>query len=188
MQMNEKFDIKDKIFSIFIRTKCSLFLNKIFLIWFLLVSLLIASVFYGEVSIQKSFEVKILLAPGITGLSFTLALMTATTRVFDEDKLTNIFLSDVGNDKQHELYDLMGAYLLTGLLWVLVALIALADSALNISVLPVQVMMIALTAGAILSLWNLLYGHIRDIMLDVRNNANKLLQEETDLGEKKDSE
>lgn len=166
--------ISINMFIIFWKTLRSLFKNALFWIW----ALLSMGVFLGIrlVGIQESFHISVFLAPGITGLSFTLALIAATTRVFDYNDLAAIFMYKGSDGKAaigKQYYDLIAPYYLSSLLWVLLSLLALLDMVFDLNLFWIKFIAIILTAGGVLSLWQLLYSHLQDVAEKAQDEVDK---------------
>lgn len=170
--------ISINMFTIFLRSFKSLFKNILFWIW----SLLSIGVFFGMwfIGIQESFHISVFLAPGITGLSFTLALIAATTRVFNYNDLAAIFMYKGSNGEGQvgkEYYDLIAPYYLSSLLWVLLSLLALLDMVFDLNIFWIKFIAVILTAGGILSLWQLLYSHMQDVAEKAQDELDKNFDE-----------
>lgn len=177
--MESKYEIKINIFQVFVKSFSSLWKNILFWIWILLS----IGIYVGmnHIGIQKNFHVSVFLTPGITGLSFTLALIAATTRVFDYDDLAAIFLyEDRVNDVKlgQEYYDLIAPYLLSSLLWVITSIIALLDLAFNLDFYWVKFAELVFVVGGILSLWQLLYAHLQDVSEKAQTKINEFIEDE----------
>lgn len=162
--MEKKYEIKINIFQIFFKTLHSLLTNVIFWIW----TIFSVGTFTAMhcFSIQEKFHLSIFLAPGITGLSFTLALIAATTRIFSPEDLAAIFLyenSDENIKMGDEYYDLVAPYFLSSILWVIASLLGLLDLAFGLNFYWIKFIGILTVAGGVLSLWQLFYAHMQDV-------------------------
>lgn len=148
-----------------------------YLKWYNLLLLLLTLVsFFISICIKKfSFEINI--APfatvAITGLSFTLALLIATTRnVFDKEDLLDLVEYD-----ENELYTLIGPYIFTALIWLSLGLIiaikfinifshvVLVNTFFNISIITLFVM-------GLCNLFDLIISNIQDLIKKIERDMN----------------
>lgn len=146
-----------------------------YLKWYNLLLLLLMLVSFIISIYNKKFSFEINIAPfatvAITGLSFTLALLIATTRnVFDREDLLDLVEYD-----ENELYILIGPYIFTALIWLSLGLIIaikfinifspLVNTFFNISIITLFVM-------GLCNLFDLIISNIQDLIKKIERDMN----------------
>lgn len=178
----QELSIETNIFKIIWKIKRHLLRSKLLVVWVLIfISLLIlnfTSNFTNLFSI-KSLNISNFLSYGVTALSFTLAVLGAALRIFNEKEFTQIYLQK--NDKYREYGELyyltLAPYIVTPTLWLLISLISLLSSVISINVpqsvsVVFKLLFISLVAIGLISSWNLLIIHIQDFSEKIQREIN----------------
>lgn len=179
----KKVEIEINPFLIIYKVRMS-FLSKSFILtWALLVIaivlLYIVSHFY-EVVRMESFSISEFFTPAITGLSFTLALIVATTRIFSKEQLVDIYnFTDKDNQVEGYLfYRTIAPFIWTSSIWLIIAIGALIAK-IFIFDFPalingiINILYSSTVLMGVMSLWGLLSVHIGDIILETEREINK---------------
>ena len=126
------------------------------------------------------FSLSDFLTPAITGLSFTLALIVATTRIFSKEQLVDFYrYTDKDNpEKGYLFYRTIAPYLWTSTVWLIVAIGALFAKIFifdfpQIVYEGLKLIYSSVVLMGIMSLWSLLSVHIGDIILETEREINK---------------
>lgn len=162
--------------------KKDLFPKQLLITWSILTTLVILLYLldaYTEFTIIFNFPISDLLSAGITGISFTLALISATTKIFSKSQLVSIFsYTDEDNPKEGYLfYRTIAPYIWTATNWLAIALIALFSRFVSFNVHGIfdkiiEIFVISLVIMGLLNLWSLVITHIKDVILDVERTIN----------------
>lgn len=164
-------------------------LSKAFLIvWLILFFILI--LFYilsykFTIIKMEAFSLSDFLTPGITGLSFTLALITATTRIFSKDKLVDIYCyTDKDNPIEGYLfYRTIAPYIWTSTIWLIVTIGSLFSKLFIYNFLSIfqdilKLIFSAFVLMGVMSLWSLLIAHIKDVSLETEREIKEHIKKE----------
>ncbi|WP_214815652.1 hypothetical protein [Exiguobacterium sp. s59] len=129
--------------------------------------------------IIDSFSISDFLAPAITGLSFTLALIVATTRLFSKEQLVDFYeYTDSDNPSEGYLfYRTIAPYIWTSTVWLVVSIGALFAKIFIFDIPHTIHMILKLSYSSIvlmgvMSLWSLLCIHIADVALETEREIN----------------
>lgn len=187
--MNE--DKRDKIeveieinpFYIMYKVRKDLLSKNFLCVWIVLVTVMAFLYFISsrsDIIIMDSFSLSDFLTPAITGLSFTLALIVATTRIFSKDQLVEFYnYTDKDNLVEGYLfYRTIAPYIWTSTVWLVVAIGALFAKMFIFDFPQIIYEILKLTYSSIalmgiMSLWSLLSVHIGDIILETEREVNK---------------
>lgn len=183
----EKIKIEINPFKVMYKVKSQMLNKSFWLVWSTLVLIMIVfyslSYKYSFVKLE-SFTLSDFLIPGITGLSFTLALITATTRIFSKEQLVNIYIyTDKDNPEEGYLfYRTIAPYIWTSTIWLIVTIGALFTKMFTFEIPPMlyDILKVAFTSivlMGIMSLWSLLITHIKDISMETEREVKKVLSE-----------
>lgn len=182
----QELSIETNIFKIIWKIKHHLLRSKLLVIWLLIfITLLIlnyTSNFTNLFSI-KSINISNFLSYGITALSFTLAVLSAALRIFNDTEFTQLYLQKNDKYKNYgELYYLtLAPYIVTPTLWLIISLISLVSSVLSINVPPTvsivfKLLFISLVAIGLISSWNLFIIHIQDFSKKIQRRINDVVR------------
>lgn len=180
---SEKEEIEINPFKVIWKVKTKMLNKSFFIVWGILVVLVIGlyiTAHYSSYVAVKLIHLEDFLIPGITGLSFTLALITATTRIFPKEQLVDIysFTDDGKMEKGHLFYRTIAPYIWTSTIWLLISIGALFSKMFSIKI-PVfmhsllEIFFISIVLMGVMSLWSLLITHIKDISLETEREINK---------------
>lgn len=143
------------------------------IVWYLLNKFAFATI--------SSFSPSILLAPSITALAFTLALLTATMRIFSIEHLADFYVFK-GNKNEYAhgelFYNTIALYIWTSLLWFIISIAALASFLFRFNFnyrikLTLSILVGTLVLFGLASLWNLITEFIKDISMDTERELKK---------------
>lgn len=192
---NNEIKIKLNPFSIMYKGRASLLSSGLILSW--IVSVLIIVLMYYKPSyffIKKIdlFSISDFLAPAITGLSFTLALIVATNKLFSKDQLVAFYKYDKGGTKEtgYLFYGTLAPYIFTSTVWLIVAVGALLAKLFvfdfsNTSNEVIKILYSTIVLLGLISLWSLLTMHIQDLALEAERALKK--EDKEDKEETKES-
>lgn len=182
-------DIKIEInpLKIILKSKFQMLSISLWCVWTILVltiaTLNTLSFKYDFIKVEL-FTIGDFLIPGITGLSFTLALFTATTRIFSKTQLVDIFLyvDEDNPTKGHLFYRTIAPYIWTSSIWLIVSILALFSKIFifDISLLfneIFKIIFVSFVLMGMLSLWSLLITHIQDISLETEREVKERVKE-----------
>lgn len=182
---NDKTEVEIEInpFFIMYKVRKDLFSKKFIYTWIGLVAfitILYITSFKFDFITMDLFSLSDFLAPAITGLSFTLALIAATTRIFSKEQLVDFYKHiDKDNPEEgHLFYRTIAPYIWTSTVWLIVALGALIAK-LFIFDFPIIIHEIikliysSIVLMGLMSLWSLLCEHIGDIIMETEREINK---------------
>jgi hypothetical protein len=151
--------------------------NATYLRWYNLLLSFIMLIFLSISILNKNFSIKINVSPfatvAITGLSFTLALLIATTtNVFEKDELLDIVEVD-----ENEFYILIGPYVYTALIWLFLGLITTIKfiNILNSVCLLNQILdivIVFLFTMGLCNLFDLIITNIQDLIKKIERDIN----------------
>lgn len=183
---DDRIEIEINPFKIMNKVKKEMLSKSFWCVWTALV--LIMTFFYilsnkYNFIIMESFSLSDFLSPGITGLSFTLALITATTRIFSKDQLVDFYrYTDEDNPEEGYLfYRTIAPYIWTSTVWLIVTIGALFAKTFVFNFPSVmhdilKLMYSSIVLMGVMSLWSLLTTHIKDITLETEREINKLIR------------
>lgn len=175
--MNEKnIDLEIGVFKIILYSRKATFLKwyNVFFAGFMI----IGTVTFGFLKKPEfSPNLSSFSTVAITGLSFTLALLIATTKnVFEEQELKDLVKYDK-EYKKCEFYKLIGPYIYTALLWLILGLIVILkftnifskilffDSVLNFWILSIFAM-------GLCNLFDLIISNIQDLIKKIERTMD----------------
>lgn len=134
----------------------------------------------SDIITVDSFSLSDFLTPAITGLSFTLALIVATTRIFSKDQLVDIYkYKDNDNpDEGYLFYRTIAPYIWTSTIWLIVAIGALFAKIFIFDFPQIihevlKLIYSSIVLMGVMSLWSLLSVHIGDIIVETEREINK---------------
>lgn len=187
---DNRIEIEINPFKVINKVKSQMLSKNFWIVWAILVLIMtgfyLLSRKYSFIKME-SFPLSDFLTPGITGLSFTLALITATTRLFSKDQLVDIYrYTDQDNPEEgHLFYRTLAPYIWTSTIWLVVTIGALIAKIFIFNFPPIIHDILKLTYSSIvlmgvMSLWSLLTTHVKDISLETEREVNKLISNEKD--------
>lgn len=182
MKVKDPVELEINPFKILWSIKKDLFPKQLLYTWGILTTFVIVLYVlsaYTEFTIIINFSISDLLSAGITGISFTLALISATTKLFSKSELVSIF-SYVDNDNLVEgylFYRTIAPYIWTATNWLAISLIALFSRFVSFQVHIlvekfIEILVISLVIMGLLNLWSLVITHIKDVILDIERTLN----------------
>lgn len=183
---DNRIEIEINPFIVMSKVKKEMLSKNFWYVWTILV--VVMTIFYALSSmhsfvIMESFSLSDFLSPGITGLSFTLALITATTRIFSKEQLVDVYsYTDQDNpEKGYLFYRTIAPYIWTSTIWLIVTIGALFAKLFIFNFPPLihdilKLMYISIVLMGVMSLWSLLTTHIKDITLETEREINRLVQ------------
>lgn len=188
MSDDKRVEIEINPFKVMNKVKNQMLSRNFWLVWATLV--LIMVVFYllsrkYSFIIMESFSISDFLSPGITGLSFTLALITATTRIFSKDQLVDIYrYTDQDNpEKGYLFYRTIAPYIWTSTIWLIVTIGSLFAKIFIFNFSPIihdilKLIYSSIVLMGVMSLWTLLTTHVKDISLETEREVHRLMSKE----------
>lgn len=187
---DKRVEIEINPFKVMYRVRTRMLNKSFWYVWIVLVVIMSVlyslSYKYSFVSIS-SFSLSDFLVPGITGLSFTLALITATTRIFSKEQLVSFYeYTDEDNPyKGFLFYRTIAPYIWTSTVWLVITIGALFTKlfVFNLPQILHDVLKITFASCVligIMSLWSLLITHIKDITLETEREINRSIQKSND--------
>lgn len=199
MNKNE-IEIEVNPIKVLIKSRRRVFSTTFWITWFL-ISLIIVFFFFLSIFKQstviyiKDFSISDFLAPSITGLSFTLALFVATTRIFSKENLVSLYMCTNDNKEEGFLfYETIAPYIWSGLIWLTMAISSLMSKMFSFDI-PIitkniiKLLFCLVALQGLMSLWYLLKTHIQDISLETERELKRKrneLEEEKELNNRLD--
>lgn len=181
--MSNRIEIEINPLKVMWKAREELLKSNYFKVWKVLTISMLIPFFFSDLLLWASFSnfsVADFLSSGITGLSFTLALIGATTRIFSKDELVDIFVYiDEDNPEEGDLfYRTIGPYIWTATIWLIVSILSLLAKLYNFNLGQkineiIKISVSSLVLLGVLCLWSLLIYHVKDVSLDVEREVNK---------------
>lgn len=127
-----------------------------------------------------SFKVSDFLSVGVTSLSFTLALLSATMRIYTIDDLVSIYKTN-NSDYRCEgglFYRTFSAYILTSTVWLIITIFSIIDKVFEVSGDNCfghlfRVTQVVFVFAGVFNLWGLIKTHIQDIIALVEGKLDQ---------------
>lgn len=161
----------------------SILTTNLFITW-IIFSIIIFVLYYCQNSKIDLFPISDFIAPAITGLSFTLALIVATNKIFTKDQLVDIYKYDDGGTKEegYLFYETIAPYIFTSTVWLIVAIGALLAKLFvfdfsNAENDIIKLLYSSIVLLGLISLWSLLTMHIQDLAMEAQREINKEIKE-----------
>lgn len=191
---NDEITVETGIIKILCKVwKKHIFPNGFYITWFMLSSLIlllsILSVHFDFIKISwlpfSSF-----IFPGVTGLSFSITMLSATRNLFSIEDLAAMFnfFDPEDNDiseKGDVFYRTLAPYITASLLWLLISMIALIGSIIDLDISKISgipylniIQMVVLSfyysmvIAGLLNLWYLISVHLEDVSIKVELELN----------------
>lgn len=179
---NKRIEIEINPFKVMYKVKTAMLSKSFWIVWVILVGLMSLLYFlsfkYSFISISI-FSLADFLIPGITGLSFTLALITATTRIFSKEQLVATYAyTDKDNPSEGFLfYRIIAPYIWTSTVWLIITISALFTKIFNFNLPEIihdilKIVFASIVLIGVMSLWSLLITHIKDITMETERELN----------------
>lgn len=186
---NKRVEIEINPFKVMFKVRTRMLSSNFWYVWSVLVGIMIVfyifSSKYSFITVSY-FSFADFLIPGITGLSFTLALITATTRIFSKEQLVYIY-NYIDKDNPYKgflFYRTIAPYIWTSTIWLIITIGALFAKIFNFNLTPIindilKLLFLSCVLIGIMSLWSLLITHIKDITLETERELNKSTNKST---------
>lgn len=152
-------------------TRKSLLPKYLWCIWLLVGILLIILNFMGYLDFSN-FSDDAYVDFSVSGLSFTLVVVSAAIEVFSEDELV-VLLESSELNKDNEFLGLLAPYAFTAVIFVLIGIISLVGPYINIGINSeylswLNISYILLVLLGILSLFNIIYQILNDLYYSIK--------------------